>query len=84
MLPNYIDRKQSAQVYRQIAKDYVSDVSETDDGKQKKKDWWLTDVQVEFDKLKQENPDVIAWIRFDDQEMGISYPVLYFGDNKNI
>ena len=82
MLPNYIDRKQSAQVYRQIAKDYVSDVSETDDGKQKKKDWWLTDVQVEFDKLKQENSDVIAWIRFDDQEMGISYPVLYSGDNK--
>lgn len=40
-------------------------------------DWWLTDVQVEFDKLKAENPDVIGWIRFDDQdELGINYPSL--------
>ena len=29
-----------------------------------KKDWWLTDVKVEFDKLKAENPDIIGWIRF--------------------
>ncbi len=31
-----------------------------DDGKQKKKDWWATDVKVEFDKLKAGNPDVIG------------------------
>lgn len=30
----------------------------------RKKDWWLTDVKVEFDKLKAENPDIIGWIRF--------------------
>lgn len=49
----------------------------------RKKDWWLTDVKVEFDKLKAENPDIIGWIRFDDQdELGINYPILYSGDNK--
>ena len=50
---------------------------------QKKKDWWATDVKVEFDKLKTENPDVIGWIRFDNQdELGINYPILYSGDNE--
>ena len=47
------------------------------------KDWWATDVKVEFDKLKAENPDVIGWIRFDNQdELGINYPILYSGDNE--
>ena len=47
------------------------------------KDWWATDVKVEFDKLKAENPDVIGWIRFDNQdEFGINYPILYSGDNE--
>ena len=82
ILPPYIDRWKSAQDYKQMAEDYVSDKSEPDDGKQKKKDWWLTDVKVEFDRLKEENPDIIAWIRFDNDELGISYPVLYSGDNK--
>lgn len=50
---------------------------------QKKKDWWATDVKVEFDKMKAENPDVIGWIRFDNQdELGINYPILYSGDNQ--
>ena len=47
------------------------------------KDWWATDVKVEFDKLKAGNPDVIGWIRFDNQdELGINYPILYSGDNQ--
>ena len=71
ILPPYIDRWKSAQDYKQMAEDYVSDKSEPDDGKQKKKDWWLTDVKVEFDQLKEENPDIIAWIRFDNDELGI-------------
>ncbi len=49
----------------------------------RKKDWWATDVKVEFDKLKAENPDAIGWIRFDNQdELGINYPILYSGDNQ--
>ena len=82
ILPPYIDRWQSAQKYRQIAEAYIQDGSELTEG-QKKKDWWLTDVKVAFDQLKNENSDVIGWIRFDDLEViDINYPVLYSGDNE--
>ena len=38
---------------------------------------------MEFEKLRKENADIVAWIRFDDpDEMGIDYPVLYSGDNE--
>ena len=83
ILPPYIDRWKSARDYDKLAEEYVNDESEPDDGKQKKKDWWATDVKVEFDKLKAGNPDVIGWIRFDNQdELGINYPILYSGDNQ--
>ena len=83
ILPPYIDRWKSARDYDKLAEEYVNDESEPNDGKQKKKDWWATDVKVEFDKLKAENPDAIGWIRFDNQdELGINYPILYSGDNQ--
>ena len=83
ILPPYLDRMKSEQDYQKLAEEYVSDESEPDDGKQKKKDWWSTDIKVEFDQLKTENPDIIGWIRFDDQyEIGINYPIVYSGDNE--
>ena len=83
ILPPYIDRWQSTKDYEKLAEEYVSDESEPNDGKQKKKDWWSTDIKVEFDQLKKENPDIIGWIRFDDQdELGIHYPIVYSGDNE--
>ena len=83
ILPPYIDRRKSTKDYEKLAEEYVSDESEPDDGKQKKKDWWSTDIKVEFDQLKTENPDIIGWIRFDDQdEIGINYPIVYSGDNE--
>ena len=36
--------------------------------------------QVDFDKLKEINPDTVAWIRFDEPAV-ISYPVVQTGDN---
>ena len=49
----------------------------------KKKDWWRTDIKVEFDQLKTENPNIIGWIRFDNQDgLGINYPIVYSGDNE--
>lgn len=60
ILPMYIDRWQSTKGYEKLAEEYVSDESEPDDGKQKKKDWWSTDIKVEFDQLKTENPDMIS------------------------
>ena len=83
ILPPYIDRWQSTKDYEKLAEEYVSGESEPDDEKQKKKDWWSTDIKVEFDQLKTENPDIIGWIRFDDQdEIGINYPIVYSGDNE--
>ena len=42
-----------------------------------------TDVLIRFDELKEQNPDIVAWIRSDDPEStGIDYPVLYSGDNE--
>ena len=55
-LPPYIDRRQSTKDYEKLAEEYVSDESEPDDGKQKKKDWWSTDIKVEFDQLKNRKP----------------------------
>lgn len=52
ILPPYIDRRQSTKDYEKLAEEYVSGESEPDDGKQKKKDWWSTDIKVEFDQLK--------------------------------
>lgn len=86
LMPPYLDRQISERDYRELAEEYVRYESEEtgeDEGKQKKKDWWLTDIKVEFDRLKEENPQIVAWIRFDDQaELGINYPVLYSGDNE--
>lgn len=86
ILPPYLDRMQSEQDYQKLAEEYVQDNTADapeDDEKQKKKDWWRTDVKVEFDQLKVQNPDIIAWIRFDNQEeIGINYPIVYSGDNQ--
>ena len=60
ILPMYIDRWRSTKDYEKLAEEYVSDESEPDDGKQKKKDWWSTDIKVEFNQLKTENPDMIS------------------------
>lgn len=81
ILPDYLDRLRSAQTYEKLQDAYV-DVSPEPDQK-KKKDWWLTDVKVAFDELKEENPEIVAWIRSDDPESTrIDYPVLYSGDNE--
>lgn len=41
--------------------------------------WENLDAEVDFEQLKAQNPDVIAWIAFDN--LDISYPVMYSGDN---
>ena len=55
----------------------------TEDSREEIKDWWFTDVSVAFDELKKENEEIIGWLRFDDAEdLHISYPVLYSGDDE--
>lgn len=83
ILPPYIDRWKSAQDYKKLADTYVKEEPLPEDDRQKKKDWWLEAVKIEFDQLKKVNPDVIGWIRFDNQEeTGINYPVLHAESNE--
>lgn len=81
ILPDYLDKRASFRTYEALREDYT----EVPEGQtaEKEKDWWLADVRIRFDELKEQNPDVVAWIRSDDPEStGIDYPVLYSGDNE--
>lgn len=40
---------------------------------------WHDMIRVDFEDLKELNPDVVGWIFFENED--ISYPVLYSGDN---
>ena len=81
ILPDHLDKRTSSRIYEDLREDYT-EVPAGDDTEQKK-DWWLTDVLIRFDELKEQNPDIVAWIRSDDPgSTGIDYPVLYSGDNE--
>lgn len=90
ILPPYLERWQAKEDYRKLADDYVelrqdgeSQSGSEADTEEAKKDWWLEDITIRFEELKKENPDIVAWIRFDHpEELDISYPVLYSGDNE--
>lgn len=83
LLPPFLDRRSSAKVYDDLAGKYVEDGAEKEEAGQRKKDWWLTEVKVELDRLKEENPDVVGWIRFDNrEEVGIDYPILHGKTNE--
>lgn len=40
---------------------------------------WYHMIRVDFERLKERNPDVVGWIFFENEN--ISYPILYSGDN---
>ncbi|MCD8356512.1 MAG: class B sortase [Clostridia bacterium] len=80
LIPDWMSHWKSAEAYRQLAEDTVT----VEDSDPQEKDWWSKAVHVAFEDLKQQNPDVVAWIRFDDPEaVNINYPVLYSGDNSH-
>ena len=85
ILPDYLDNKKSADTYQALEEKYLeAKEPETEaDTREPKKDWWATDVTVAFDALKKENEEIIGWLRFDDaDDLHISYPVLYSGDDE--
>ena len=89
ILPPYIDRWQSTKDYEKLAEEYVSVNPETKirRGSRNEKKTSVVEptdqLKSEFDQLKKENPDIIGWIRFDDQdELGINYPIVYSGENE--
>lgn len=73
----YIDKYLSERDFRRLSKEAVKK------SKNMEEDWWYKDVQIDFKKLKQQNPEIIGWIRFDHLEnTPIDYPILYSGDNE--
>ncbi len=79
-VPDFFDNLKSARTYDDLRDNYMEVPSE--EGGEEKEDWWLTDVFVNFEELRGENEDIIAWIRFDNtEETQVDYPVLYSGDN---
>lgn len=76
----YRDYHGSEKTYQTLENDFVDTGEDEDTGKSTGQ--WSDDVQISFEALRKENPDIIAWIRFDNQDdVHISYPVLYSGDN---
>lgn len=57
--------------YEKIQQLAIKDDSGEDDGA----------FKVDFDALKEINPDTVAWIRFDEPSI-INYPVVHCGDNE--
>lgn len=43
--------------------------------------WWYENVNIDFAGLQAVNPEITGWILFDNIE-GLSYPILYSGDNE--
>lgn len=43
---------------------------------------WQDGTRIQFEELQKENPDIKAWLRFDNyDDVHISYPILYSGDD---
>lgn len=71
------DRIGSRQLYASYEQRYTrTEVSE----KQKPASLWYEQKDVDMVSLQKENPDIIGWIFFENEE--ISYPLLYSGDNE--
>lgn len=86
LIPILRDYRQSGQTYQDLAEQYVDDTADadgdviSDDEGEQDYDW--ASVSIDFDALKQVNPDVIGWIRFDDTSaVAVDYPILYAADN---
>lgn len=77
-----IGYKKTDEIYDTLSQNYVV-VETLKSAKQEEEaeDWWYTQVKVELEQLQSVNPEVIGWIRFDNNEM-IDYPILYSGDNE--
>ncbi|MCD7922848.1 MAG: class B sortase [Clostridiales bacterium] len=95
LLPILLDYRQSGQTYQELTDQYVNDAADgdaaadadededsiSDDAAVQCFDW--TAVSIDFEALKQINPDVVGWIRFDDTAaVAVDYPILYAADNE--
>ena len=75
------DYRTSDKTYEKLQDEYtVDDSKKSDDNDSEAADTpWYDDIDIDFAGLRSENPDVVGWIYFENED--ISYPVMYSGDN---
>ncbi len=87
LIPVLLDYNKSEQNYRDLVEQYTEDAPEEDPdstgGDEGTGEEGWASAAIDFDALKQINPDVIGWIRFDDTDaVAIDYPILHADDNE--
>ena len=78
----YSDYNTSDKTYEKLQDEYAVDDSKKNDDSTKGSEAqspWYDDIDIDFAGLRSENPDVVGWIYFENED--ISYPVMYSGDN---
>ena len=75
----YSDYNTSDKTYEKLQDEYAVDDSKKNDDSSEAQSPWYDDIDIDFAGLRSENPDVVGWIYFENED--ISYPVMYSGDN---
>lgn len=85
LIPALLAYKRADDTYEALREAYVTGQPETssDDPAEEGEELpvWYEALQVDFETLREANPDVIGWIYFDNIEQ-INYPILYSGDDE--
>lgn len=85
LVPTLLEYKKSRDTFDNLQQQYVtvepSDKPEMETEETENDGWWYEDVEIHFAGLREVNPDIAGWIRFDNIEL-LSYPVLYSGDDE--
>lgn len=79
LVPTLLDYQKANATYATLESEYIT-ISKPDVTIEVNENWWFEDVDINISELKQENDDIVGWIRFDHIEK-ISYPILYSGDD---
>lgn len=84
LIPSLLDYKKSNDTYQELNDEFVQVVADTEESAGQEEEnpgWWYDDVDIGLKELKNVNPDIVGWIRFDNITQ-LSYPVLYSGDDE--
>ena len=85
LIPALLAYKRADDTYEALREAYVTGQPETssDEPAEEGEELpaWYEALRVDFETLREANPDVIGWIYFDNIEQ-INYPILYSGDDE--
>ena len=70
----YSDYNTSDKTYEKLQDEYAVDDSKKNDDSSEAQSPWYDDIDNDFAGLRSENPDVVGWIYFENED--ISYPVM--------